>query len=177
MRKGVEFYKAGSLLFVNVIVVFALVNAVVSVAYKVKKGEALFERPKASYDVVKALGMPALREVYLGYQDDEVRLLIKENWERGLQYDPFLQFREPEHVGKYVNISKHGFRFSKNNGPWPPDGKNLNIFMFGGSTTFGYGVGDDQTIASHLQEFLGSRSVRGVKVYNFGAGFYFSTQV
>jgi hypothetical protein len=49
------------------------------------------------------------------------------------------------------------------------------VFLFGGSTTFGYGLPDDQTIASHLQRAL-AREAGGAYVYNFGRGHYFSTQ-
>jgi hypothetical protein len=92
------------------------------------------------------------------------------------QADPFLQFKEHPHAGKWVNIDKNGLRLSKNNGPWPPDSKNLNIFLFGGSTAFSWGVADDQTIASHLQVFLEGQSARAANVDNFGSSWYFSTQ-
>ena len=49
--------------------------------------------------------------------------------------------------------------------------------MFGGSTAFGIGVPDDQTVASHLQTQLGTaRDGREVRVYNFGRGAYYSSQ-
>jgi hypothetical protein len=120
--------------------------------------------------------MDFLKEVHPGYSDDQIRLLMKETWERQLEYDPYMQFREREHTGKLVNIDKNGFRLVKNNGPWPPDPKNVNIFLFGGSGTFGYGIADAETIASHLQEYLAGRSAREAKVYNFGSGWFFSTQ-
>ena len=98
--------------------------------------------------------------------------LIRETWDRGLEYDPYTQYKELAYAGKLLT-SPSQVRLSKNNGPWPPDPKNLNIFLFGGSTTFGYGVADDQTIASHLQQFFDGQSKREVKVYNFGSGCFF----
>ena len=65
---------------------------------------------------------------------------------------------------------------SKDQGPWPPDPANFNIFLFGGSTTFGYGVTDQQTIASYLQDILSDELGRKVLIYNFGRGSYYSTQ-
>jgi hypothetical protein len=51
------------------------------------------------------------------------------------------------------------------------------VFLFGGSTTFGYGVPDDQTIPSYLQEYLNeTASGKQVRVYNFGCESYYSTQ-
>lgn len=69
-----------------------------------------------------------------------------------------------------------GFRHGKNQGPWPLDAENFNVFVFGGSTTFGYGVTDSQTVPSVIQEELAKLSPRNVSVYNFGVGWYFSTQ-
>ena len=59
---------------------------------------------------------------------------------------------------------------------WPPQSKNFNIFLFGGSTTFGYGVSDNQTIASYLQEYLTKNTDSNICVYNFGRGYYYLTQ-
>lgn len=50
------------------------------------------------------------------------------------------------------------------------------MFVFGGSTVFNYGVGDNETIASHLQRFLSEQRLGSVRVYNFGRGHYYSTQ-
>jgi hypothetical protein len=47
--------------------------------------------------------------------------------------------------------------------------------VFGGSTTFGYGVADGETIPSFLQESLRTCAPE-VRVYNFGQGFFFSSQ-
>jgi len=174
MRKGVDAYKACALLLFNTIVLFAILNFVLFAAYKVKGGNP--RRWTQSDDAINTLGMSALREVYPGYYDDDIRLLMQEIWDKRLEYDPFTQFKERTRAGKWVNVDKNGYRLSKNNGPWPPDPKNLNIFLFGGSTAFGYGVADDQTIASHLQEFLGHHCDREAKVYNFGTGYFYSNQ-
>jgi hypothetical protein len=69
-----------------------------------------------------------------------------------------------------------GFRVSKNQGPWPPSPNAQNVFVFGGSTTFCYGLPDHQTVASFLQEELAARLPQQVNVYNFACGSYQSTQ-
>ena len=74
-----------------------------------------------------------------------------------------------------MNVSAHGFRVTKPSLPWPPDNEIVNIFIFGGSTTFGYGIPDEETIAVYLQDDLNKKTSRKVHVYNFGRGFYFST--
>ena len=50
-------------------------------------------------------------------------------------------------------------------------GKN-EIWVFGGSTTFGYGVKNDETIPAYLEKLINRKK----KVINFGSGFWFSTQ-
>ena len=113
------------------------------------------------------------------YQDmsfREINDLLKETWSRNYMYEPFIQFKERPYKGDYVNIDNNGFRYTKNQGPWPPQSDSINIFLFGGSTTFGYGVSDNQTVASYLQEYLNEKLGQDVRVYNFGRGYYYSTQ-
>lgn len=120
----------------------------------------------------------SLNEIYPDFMGREVNLLLYETWSRPYVYEPYTQFKERQFKGKYVNVREEGFRVTKNQGPWPPDPKNLNIFLFGGSTVFNYGVSDDQTIASYLQELISSshKPQATSYIYNFGRGNYFSTQ-
>lgn len=56
-------------------------------------------------------------------------------------------------------------------------GRPLTIWTFGGSTMFGWGVPDEETIASHLSAIL-SRNLSGrpVRVINHGHCYFFSSQ-
>jgi len=114
------------------------------------------------------------RDLYSQYNDNELRDLLFENWSRPYEYESFTEFKERPFKGKYVNISEYGFRAVKNQGPWPPDKKNFNIFLFGGSTSFGYGVADSETTASYLEDFISKD--KKIYVYNFGRGSYCSSQ-
>lgn len=126
--------------------------------------------------VTKKYGKKSVAEVYPHLNEQEIRGLLTETWSRQYVYEPFTQFKERPFHGKFVNVDEHGFRLSKNQGPWPPDPTVFNVFVFGGSTTFGYGVEDDQTIASHLQEYLNNKLGFKINIYNFGRGHYYSTQ-
>lgn len=75
-----------------------------------------------------------------------------------------------------MNTDSNGLRLVRDQGPWPPTPAARNVFVFGGSTTFGFGVADFETIPSLLQEQLNSRLGGGVKVYNLGVGGYYSSQ-
>jgi hypothetical protein len=72
-------------------------------------------------------------------------------------------------------VSGVGYRDSSNQGPWPPVAENLNVFAFGGSTTYGSGLPDDQTVPSFIQSALAEHTNKRVCIYNFGVGFYYST--
>jgi hypothetical protein len=117
----------------------------------------------------------AMQRVYPDLSSEDLRALRNEN-RREFESDFLVQPREAPSSGRWVNVDENGFRVSRNQGPWPPQDRYYNVFVFGGSTTFGYGVPDDQTIASHLQELLPPVRERTVRVYNFGRGSYYSTQ-
>ena len=109
--------------------------------------------------------------------DTTIDELLNETWSRGFKYEAFTQFSEKEFNGKFVNVNDAGIRSNGSLQEWPPNVNNFNIFVFGGSTTFGYGVSDDQTIPSLLQYYLSQYKDKGdIAVYNFGRGFYYSTQ-
>lgn len=123
-------------------------------------------------------GETLLQGLYPSMGEDEILQLLKETWSRSYAFEDYTHFRESPCIGKYVNVDPNGFRRSKNQASWPPDReKYFVIFIFGGSTAFGYGVPDDQTIASHLQDFLSAGALKkAAAVYNFGRGHYYSTQ-
>ena len=118
-----------------------------------------------------------LARVYPGRGASEIEALLRETWSREYVYAPFVQHREPARRGRFVNVDPQGFRRSAGQGAWPPPPESLSIFVFGGSTTFGYGVADDETIPSRLQQILERSACRGVpRVYNFGRGNYYGEQ-
>jgi len=114
--------------------------------------------------------------LYPDMKPGEIDELLLHTWHRSFQYESFTQFKESPYSSRYVNVSPFGFRITKNQGPWPPR-KDLHrtIFLFGGSTTFCYGLPDVQTVASHLQDMFVADGV-DARVYNFGRGHYFSSQ-
>lgn len=126
--------------------------------------------------VIHKYGMERLKTVYPDYSELEIKNILNESWSRTQTYDQLTGFKERARAGTYLNVSEQGFRFVKNQAEWPPNSANLNIFVFGGSSTFGYGVTDAETVPSYLQEILRENKYSQVAVYNFGQGRYFSTQ-
>jgi len=89
---------------------------------------------------------------------------------RALEFEPYTLFRVPAMTGRYLNVHPAGYRHGRRPFSWPPDPQEANVFVLGGSTAFGYGVADGETIASQLGDQLGS------PVYNFASPNYTSVQ-
>lgn len=137
---------------------------------------AILDRKASAFGPGSKYSEEKLASVYPDLTPAARELLLRETWVRPYVYDDYVMIRERPIRGTYVNVSEAGFRHGREQGPWPPRSENLNVFVFGGSTTFGYGVPDAQTVPSLLQETLARRVARPVCVYNFGVGFYYSTQ-
>lgn len=168
-------YRITALIGFNTLLVFLLLNLPFYLADFLYPDED--EPARLGRRVVGAYGLEHLTKGHPGLTAEEVAQLQYETWSRLVAYEPFTEFKEPVFRGRFVNISPHGFRAVDDQGPWPPDPRHFNVFVFGGSTTFGYGVADADTLPSQLQRHLRGRvSGRRVYVYNFGRCAYYSTQ-
>jgi hypothetical protein len=165
-------YRAAAILLLNTVLLFILVNIGLWIALALRDKRHGFGQNNPALIYPEA----SLATVYPDMSTPEWKAMLVETWSRPYVYDDFVVFRERPSRGKYVNVHEAGFRQVANQGPWPPESTNLNVFVFGGSTMFGYGVPDHQTVPSHLQVELGQRSRKRVCVYNFGVGYYYSTQ-
>ncbi len=80
----------------------------------------------------------------------------------------YLSWRREEQVGKYVNINSQGIRKT-----WLPAGAPKRfaetIYIFGGSSLWGEGAGDDYTIPSYFSKLLNNNEYNYL-VYNYGEG-------
>ncbi len=167
---SIELYKNIAMILFNTLILFILVNVGLFLYFNIR--DLGFYRNQIFLKYSEPLD-----KIYPYLKSDEINELLWETWSRSFIFEPYTLFKERPFKGKYVNVSENGFRIVKDQGPWPPDTNNFNIFLFGGSTTFNYGVPDDHTIASRIQQCL-SLSLRNkrVCVYNFGRGNYFSSQ-
>jgi hypothetical protein len=112
------------------------------------------------------------REAYSHMSDQDINELLNSTWSPaigGWDYDELVGFKETPRNTKYVNVNEYSIR---QNSSTPIDMNELNgsIWFFGGSTTFGYGVADSETIPAQLERTLNRR------VINFGRGFFYSDQ-
>ena len=170
LEKLNEYYKLIAITLFNTFLLFVFANLL---AFSVLAAKDIFFYKNQIFVKYGELS----DNLYPDLDKKQINELLRETWSRPYSYEPYTQFKERTYKGKYINVSEHGFRHVKNQGPWPPDSKHFNIFLFGGSTTFNYGVSDEHTIASYLQEMLSNlKSTDGIYVYNFGRGNYFSSQ-
>lgn len=115
--------------------------------------------------------------VYPGMDAEEIDRLQRESLGLRYVYAPFVEFAPRPMSGQFINVTAAGFRQGKTPAPWPPVREEFTVFVFGGSTTFGFGLPDGQTPVSALETELTRRYPdRTVRCYNFGRGYYFSAQ-
>ncbi|MCI0451930.1 MAG: SGNH/GDSL hydrolase family protein [Candidatus Latescibacteria bacterium] len=172
-RKFLDYYRNTALFILNLVVLLVIVNAALYVMFRVNDARTHVSEAER---IARIHNNPELRRVYPDLDAQSIHQLMQETWSRAYGYEPFTQFRERPFTGRFVNVSEAGYRLSKNQGPWPPDPENYNVFVFGGSTTFGYGLPDSQTVASYLQDYLAAHASADVRIYNFGRGSYVSEQ-
>ncbi len=112
------------------------------------------------------------RSAYSHMQPSDIDDLLANTWDRNLggwEYEEITGFKEKARTSKFVNVSPIGFRHNDNNTSGDLT-LNNKIWMLGGSTTFGYGVSDSETIPAYLQK------IGKIDTVNFGRGYYYSKQ-
>lgn len=164
-------YTSISVALLGSVLVFAALNALLLIipSYRPSTGVGT-PTPMAS------LGVERLLPAYPGWTRDALLDLHAES--RVIYaFEPIVQFRIKPIAGKYVNQSPYGFRQNVQPVPWPVNPDAFNVFVFGGSTTFGWLLADGDTIVSRLQDgLLKANCGSPVHVYNFGQPAYLSTQ-
>ena len=147
-----------STVFVITLLLFFFINLAISLTwpiyskYKTKSHEYISEQ---------------INELDLSEED--LSILYDETWRNyhKFTYVPFLGHSETKRVGKFVNFDqKKGRKVER------PKNCNQNVYLYGGSTMFGYNVVDDETIAQHLQNSLGDNYC----VFNQGRAYFYSKQ-
>jgi hypothetical protein len=158
----------------NAVLLLVLINAALYVVLRLRHPP-----PTPATNFSEHFDYDKLQKAYPGWREDDVKALIRETprADREFEYEPFTEFRERPFRGRFVNIDAAGFRLVKNQAPWPPRPDAQNVFVFGGSTAFGYYLPDDETIPSYLQEYAAKPGAKpAVAVYNFARPAYFSSQ-
>jgi hypothetical protein len=166
-------YRAVALHLLNTLVIFVLLNLVLVPVFYLKDKLT----PSPGPGPLSAYSKADLAHVYPHMKEDQWTALLVETWAKPFVFESFTHFKETPSRGKYVNVAADGFRTNERRRPWPPEPDAFNVFFFGGSTTFGYGIGDEETIPSAFEDILMRQAcVDRLHVYNFGRGYYYSSQ-
>ncbi len=102
---------------------------------------------------------------------------------KGFSYQPWVGFSQPIFNSKTINIQpdKFGIPIRRTSNPAGEEKETIQIFVFGGSTTFGYNVSDEHTWPSFLSKILNKRlidnnSEKQIEVINYGRGYFNPSQ-
>lgn len=166
-------YRFVAVQLLNTLLVFAALNLVV-VAIPLVLGP--FRRPAPPTPPIVDAGID--RAAYTAMSPAQVQQFLED--QRGMQligfqYEPWVLFRNPEYHGQLLNTDAGGRRRTR--APGAPCATPVRVYVFGGSTTFGYGVSDEHTLPSRLHAHLeGRHPSLCIEVSNYGQGFFFSSQ-
>jgi hypothetical protein len=160
---------------VRAAIVFAFLNLAVWAALKLRWLLPARFRPLGP--VAARVGLERLAGAYPELPKERLaRFLAERAAANRMEYEAFTECRQVPVRGEFLNVTGEGYRLVKDQGPWPPSREAWNVFVFGGSTAFGDGLPDDETLPSALQELLPQMRGRKVRCYNFARPGYYSTQ-
>ena len=116
---------------------------------------------------IHSLSPSAAMQCFLSFQNLQL--------EMEYVYQPWVGFSERPFRSACFNIDKADPLPVRRTIPAPEKAGSKTIWLFGGSTLFGWGVPDSQTIASHLSEIL-SKSGTHYNIVNHAHTWYYSSQ-
>lgn len=117
------------------------------------------------------------RPLYPGMSSEAIDRLQRETFAVRYVYSPFVQFRGLPMDTEFVQLTADGIRLPGRPQPFPPNPGDLSVFVFGGSTVFGNNLPPDQTLPAFIErELKVLYPSTNVVVYNFGCGYYYSSQ-
>lgn len=173
LEKISRLYRDIAVIFLNTVLLLIVFNLIV--APFVSRARKSHKKPAQHAWLIEKYGFDRLAVAYPGWKRKDLRQFLVEtsNWED--EYEPFTQFRQKPRHDRWITIDDNGFRPVPDQAPWPPSPDRYNVFVFGGSTTMGSGVPDDSTIPAFMSRGF-SQCTRPIGIYNFGRGYYFSSQ-
>lgn len=162
-----EHYRDGATMLVTAVMFFLLAELAAG------PGLSILQRFRGSR--VDSHGAPVRREdlSYIAGADWAEDFWPEHKMARGaVRYQPYVLWRTAPFSGTKTNITPAGLRMTPGA---DCTGNVYQIFMFGGSTVWGWGVPDWGTIPAYVQELLGRRREE-VCVVNMGQNGFVSTQ-
>lgn len=173
-------------LLFQLILIFFLIESILSIAYYQKYGSnslATIQFAKKLQKKVQGEGPSSFNEknqqlVRPNASVEDNRKLVEETRESNrFVYEPWVQFRNADYQGKFVNV-QHLIRKSSPDNFIPANANDtLDIYFLGGSTLFGFNVADAETIPSQFVQLYKERAgTKAIRVFNLGIPYYYSYQ-
>ena len=91
-----------------------------------------------------------------------------------MRWEPYVYWRRALYEGRYINVDERGVRRTVQQNAGTKASR--KIFFYGGSTMWGTGAIDGETIPSHFATFLEDKTRSEIEVINFGESGYVVTQ-
>jgi len=160
LKKIHTYYRSAAEYFIDTVVIIVALNVICAIAL-----HYLF--------VVNPFrNVIALQEVYPGKSPAKIAEILQDTYDKPWEYEAWVGHKEKKRATQNVNVVADGFRKSyEDNTALDLNAK--SVFMFGGSTMFGYGLSDYETIPAHLHTALrGKTDGPPINVYNFGRAYY-----
>jgi len=142
-----RFYTGFAILVLNTLLLFIVAN-LAALLFKPS-------RPVPAVNYIPAEEMfhknpSVVRAVYPGRTDAEIRELLSPP---NITAHPTLEFMEHPVVSRFYNVGLENMRYNRFVHAQNARAKiNGSTWVFGGSTAFGHGIADDETIAAYLNE-------------------------
>ena len=150
-------YMTTAIITFNFLILFAVINISAYIYLSLKEMFSAWHlRDNQSRQQIawpSDMGMDFMRKVYPGYSDQDIKTFTKHGAPDFIAH-PVLEYLPKPITSPLLNVGLEGMRHTKH-----IDDKNQEIvldnanWVLGGSTTFGVGVSDGQTIPSYLQDF------------------------
>lgn len=159
-------YRDIAMILLNVIVAFALLNFIAAIILFTPeklpaKGTYYYMPADLLQDSVEYM-----RQIYPGKSDEEIKNLVM--FRNPYINHPVLEFQERIQTSNEYNVGFEGIRYdakvTRKNAPLVINGA---IWVFGGSTVYGQGVNDNETITAYLNQIDTSNTY-----INFGVHAY-----
>jgi hypothetical protein len=161
-RRGgtmVRGYRATALILLNTLVLLVSIEAVAAVAWWLWGHDREPFRPR----------VPA----YYASQDWGAGYLREADTIDHVAYAPYVMWKTEPHQGRFVSVDGDGHRTTPGAQCGPGS---YTVFMFGGSTMWGFGVPDWGTLPAYVQSEFAKSAGKPLCVRNFGQPGWVSAQ-
>jgi hypothetical protein len=192
LRRAKDFYTATAIVVLTAIALLTILNVLLFGVFFIKDSAVAVgrsQRPKDNGRFFNSDGSPAdngkRNDYELAWFDYAAYENIPEEYAAdvlddfydlsrlGVIYQPWVEFSEPPFSGKRVHVDRdvRGFPVRRTmNRSIDSNRPVINIFVLGGSTTFGYHVSDEHTWPSYLSQILNDKYALNIQVTNYGRG-------